>query len=438
MCVTAVANVDRSSPSDEACSRDSPFEWPACPRNGVTITQTFADLSVPAGLVARLAARGITTPFPIQASMLPDALAGHDVCGRAPTGSGKTLVFALAIATRAKQGASRKPSALVLVPTRELAAQVHEELAALAPGGAKRVVAVYGGVGYGEQRRALRKGANVVVACPGRLEDLVAQGDIDLSAVDMVVLDEADRMCDMGFLPAVRRLLDQTSPKRQTLLFSATLDDDVAKIVKHYQHDPRRHDVVDESRPEDVTHLFWQTERAHKVRLTADLVGKHGSVVVFCRTRHGADRVARQLVQAGVRAVAIHGSRTQPQRQRALADFAAGRATALVATDVAARGIHVDKVGCVVHFDPPQDAKDYVHRSGRTGRAGESGTVVSLVTPDEHAALGTLQKALGLSPQLGLPSGEAVQLSRPRRHGPNAPGGQRHNRRTSHNRRRPN
>ena len=390
---------------------------------------------MPAGLITRLAARGITSPFPIQAAMLPDALAGHDVCGRAPTGSGKTLVFALAIAARVKQGASRRPRALVLVPTRELAVQVHEEVAALAPGGPTRVVAVYGGIGYGDQRRALRRGANVVVACPGRLEDLVAQGDVDLSDVDMVVLDEADRMCDMGFLPAVRRLLDQTSPRRQTLLFSATLDDDVAKIVKHYQRDPRRHDVVDDSEPLDVTHLFWQTERAGKVRLTADLVGTHGSVVVFCRTRHGADRVARQLVQAGVRAVAIHGSRTQPQRQRALDDFAAGKATALVATDVAARGIHVDKVGCVVHFDPPQDAKDYVHRSGRTGRAGESGTVVSLVTPDEHAALGTLQQALGLRPQLGLPSGEAVQLAHPRRHVAGTRGPQRNKGR---NRRRPN
>jgi superfamily II DNA/RNA helicase len=219
----------------------------------------------------------------------------------------------------------------------------------------------------------------------------------------------------------------------------------VAKIVKGYMNAPRRHDVVEEAGSEDVTHLFWQTERAHKVSVTADLVGKHGSVVVFCRTRHGADRVTRQLVQAGVRAVAIHGSRTQPQRQRALDDFAAGKATALVATDVAARGIHVDKVGCVVHFDPPQDAKDYVHRSGRTGRAGESGTVVSLVTPDEHAALGMLQKALGLRPQLVSPSGEAVQLTRSRRqvasapqarrHVASAPQAQRHNRR---NRRRPN
>jgi superfamily II DNA/RNA helicase len=364
---------------------------------------TFRDLGVPAHLVARLTAREITEPSPIQARALPDALAGHDVCGRAPTGSGKTLVFGLAIAHRVKAGRPRRPRALVLVPTRELAAQVQQELASLVMGGGNEVVAVYGGIGYGAQRKALNKGAAVVVACPGRLEDLVSQHDVDLRDVDLVVIDEADRMSDMGFLPAVRRLLDRTSSNRQTMLFSATLDNQVATVVRDYQRQPRRHDVVQESAPADVTHLFWRADRPAKVRLTAELVDRHGSAIVFCRTRRGADRVTRQLVDAGVRAVAIHGSRSQPQRQRALSAFVAGHATALVATDVAARGIHVDAIGCVVHFDPPGDAKDYVHRSGRTARAGAVGTVVSLVATEEQHAVRALQRQLGLDPRLQSP-----------------------------------
>ena len=366
---------------------------------------SFRDLGVPAPLVARLAARGITEPSPIQARALPDALAGHDICGRAPTGSGKTLAFGLAMAHRVKPGRPRRPRALVLVPTRELASQVQQELASLVKGGANEVVAVYGGIGYGAQRKALNKGAGIVVACPGRLEDLVSQRDVDLSDVDLVVVDEADRMSDMGFLPAVRRLLDRTSADRQTMLFSATLDNQVATLVRDYQRQPRRHDVVEESAPADVTHLFWHADRPAKVRLTAELVDRHGSAIVFCRTRRGADRVTRQLVDAGVRAVAIHGSRSQPQRQRALSAFVQGHATALVATDVAARGIHVDAIGCVVHFDPPGDAKDYVHRSGRTARAGAVGTVVSLVATEEQPAVRALQRQLGLEPRLRSPDG---------------------------------
>jgi superfamily II DNA/RNA helicase len=349
---------------------------------------SFRDLGVPAPLVTRLAARGITEPTPIQARALPDALAGHDICGRAPTGSGKTLAFGL-----------------VLVPTRELASQVQQELAALVKGGGHEVVAVYGGIGYGAQRKALNKGAAIVVACPGRLEDLVSQRDVDLGDVDLVVIDEADRMSDMGFLPAVRRLLDRTSSNRQTMLFSATLDNQVATVVRDYQSQPRRHDVVEESAPADVTHAFWHADRPAKLRLTAELVDRHGSAIVFCRTRRGADRVTRQLIDAGVRAVAIHGSRSQPQRQRALAAFTQGHATALVATDVAARGIHVDAVGCVVHFDPPADSKDYVHRSGRTARAGAVGTVVTLVSTEEQPAVRALQRELGLEPRLKSPEG---------------------------------
>ena len=368
------------------------------------MTPTFADLGVPAALVATLDRRRITTPFPIQAAVLPDALAGHDIAGRAPTGSGKTLAFALPLAARTEKSRPRRPTALVLVPTRELAEQVRKELVPLASTFDRRVLAVYGGVGYGAQRSALERGVDIVVACPGRLEDLVAQRVIDLSDVCIAVVDEADRMADMGFLPAVKRLLDATAADRQTLLFSATLDGAVDVLVRRYQRDPRRYEVVaDEDEAGDVRHVFWRTDPSSRVALTADIVSRHGSAIVFCRTKHGADRLVKQLGTAGVRAVAIHGNRSQPQRERALATFAAGRARALVATDVAARGIHVDAVGCVVHFDPPADHKDYVHRSGRTARAGESGTVVSLILDPQVRATRLMQRALGVDEGVDRP-----------------------------------
>jgi superfamily II DNA/RNA helicase len=379
------------------------------------MSSSFAELGVPAPLCASLARRGINEPFPIQAATLPDVLAGRDVAGKAPTGSGKTLAFGLAIAQQAATAGPvkpRRPRALVLVPTRELAAQVQRELSALIDErrhGA--VVTVYGGVGYGPQRRMLARGVSAVVACPGRLEDLVGTGDVVLDRADLVVLDEADRMADMGFMPAVRRLLDQTPERRQTLLFSATLDGDVDKLVRHYQHDPIRHEVAGgEIDSADVEHLFWTVPREKRVALTADIVNRTGSAIVFTRTRHGADRVARQLGQAGVKAVPIHGRRTQAQRDQALAQFTKGRAPALVATDVAARGIHVDGVGCVVHFDMADEPKDYVHRSGRTGRAGATGVVVSLVVDDGHKAMRALQRQVGRTepftdPDVGLLAG---------------------------------
>ncbi len=320
-------------------------------------------------------------PFPIQAATIPDLLAGRDVCGRAPTGSGKTLAFGVAVAARVKDAAPRRPTALVLVPTRELATQVRQELSLLV---SRRVgvVAIFGGVGYEAQRRALAKGVGVVVACPGRLEDLLQNRDLSLDKVQLVVLDEADRMADMGFLPSVRRILDQVSADRQTMLFSATLDGDVDALVKRYQRDPVRHEVpTDPTDGERVLHVKQPTARNDKVGATAELIRTHGPTIVFCRTRRGADRVALQLRGLGVRVAAMHGSRSQSQREQALASFAAGRVDALVATDVAARGIHVDGVGCVVHFDPPEDAKAYTHRSGRTGRAGAAGVVVSLDLP---------------------------------------------------------
>ena len=377
------------------------------PDRALPAEPSFAALGVPPDLVALLERQGITAPFPIQAATLADGLAGHDLCGKAPTGSGKTLAFALAMVLRVGHAAPKRPRGLVLVPTRELAAQVQRELAPLAAARNRTVAVVYGGTGYDQQRKALRRGVDILVACPGRLEDLIAQGDVRLDRVDLVVVDEADRMADMGFLPAVRRLLDATSPERQTLLFSATLDGVVDALVRRYQRSPRRHVVVAPEREAgDVTHLFWHAAASTRVELTARLVERHSRAIVFCRTKHGADRLVRQLAQSGIGAVAIHGNRSQGQRDRALAAFSSGRVRALVATDVVARGIHVDEVPCIVHFDPPGDAKDYVHRSGRTGRAGATGTVVSLVADDQRRSTRALQRALGLREGVHPPDGD--------------------------------
>jgi superfamily II DNA/RNA helicase len=361
------------------------------------VTVSFADLGVRPELVARLHARGLTSPFPIQTATLPDALAGRDICGRAPTGSGKTLAFGLAVVSRTSGSKPGRPGALILVPTRELAAQVQRELALLSGQGRARVIAIYGGTGYGATRHALARGVDTVVACPGRLEDLVAQGAINLGSVRTVVVDEADRMADMGFLPSVRRLLDLTAPDRQVMLFSATMGPEIETLVKRYQSNPARHDVAndEESGSSDVAHLFWSVPRQDRVPVTVSLVGEHGRALVFCRTRRGADRVTGQLNTGGVKALAIHGGKTQAQRERALAAFADGHARALVATDVAARGIHVDDLPCVVHYDPPADHTDYLHRSGRTGRAGKTGVVVSLVAEEQRSANRVLQRSLG-------------------------------------------
>lgn len=357
---------------------------------------SFADLGVPPALAAALAARGIDAPFPIQAATIPDALDGRDVCGRAPTGSGKTIAFGIPLVLGIGKAKPRRPRGLVLVPTRELAAQVCHELQLLAKPKGPWVEVFYGGVGFDRQTKALKRGVDIAVACPGRLADLVRQGEADLSDVDFVVVDEADRMADMGFLPEVRRLLDQCSSKRQTLLFSATLDGDVDVLISKYQHDPVRHEhVADDEDDARAEHYFWAVERQDRARTVADVIKHVGPTVVFCRTKRGADRVARTLETNGVRAAAIHGDRSQAQRDRALAAFHEGRVTALVATDVAARGIHVEGVACVLHFDPPGDAKDYVHRSGRTARAGASGVVVSFVPGDLKRDVSKMQKELG-------------------------------------------
>jgi superfamily II DNA/RNA helicase len=372
--------------------------------NGVFDISSFLDLGVGAPLSERIARLGITEPLPIQTATIPDALAGRDICGQAPTGSGKTLAFGIPLVTKATGATPRQPTALVLVPTRELAEQVREVLAGLLGSKANRVVAVYGGTGYGPQRQSLRRGVDIVVACPGRLEDLVERRDINLSAVRTVVLDEADRMVDMGFLRPVCRLVDQTARDRQMLLFSATMGKEVASISRKYQHDPSRYEIQAEaSQAADVTHHFWRVPRTDRVKLTAQLIAQHGQAFVFCRTKRSADRVARQLGAAGVLAAPIHGDRSQQQRTRALASFSSGKSHALVATDVVARGIHVDDVPCVVHFDPPADAESYVHRSGRTGRAGNTGTVVCLVPEEQRSEVRALQRELGFTAELTAP-----------------------------------
>jgi superfamily II DNA/RNA helicase len=361
------------------------------------MTSSFADLGVPADLVERLERNGIVEPFDIQRTTIPDALAGRDVLGRAPTGSGKTLAFGIPMLMRLESAKPRRPRGLILSPTRELAEQIRRELAPLAQVRSRHILSVYGGVGFRDQVNGLRNGADLLVACPGRLIDLLEQGELQLTDVDRVVVDEADRMADMGFLPQVREILDLTASDRQTVLFSATLDDDVQVLIDHYQHDPVTHHVG-ETEPDLtlVTHRFFKTAAQQKLAVAADLIDEAGPTIVFCRTRHGVDRVARQLKQAGIRAGWIHGGRSQSQRDAALHAFTSGKVHALVATDVAARGIHVDGVQCVIHFDPPADQKDYVHRSGRTARAGEQGVVVSFINRDQERAAKKMMRDVGL------------------------------------------
>ncbi len=357
----------------------------------------FTELGVPDDLVERLTIEGITAPFPIQSATIPDALAGKDVLGRAPTGSGKTLAFGIPMVTRLKKARPHKPTGLILSPTRELAEQIRRELEPLAETRNRSVHAVYGGVGFGAQRKALQRGVDMLVACPGRLLDLIDQGEVDLDQVSYAVVDEADRMADMGFLPVVKRLLDQTNKNRQTVLFSATLGKEVKVLTDRYQRNAVTHEVG-EAKPDmtRMTHRFIRIDRTEKVSLAAHEVRSHGQSIIFCRTRHGSDRVARQLKKYGVKTGVIHGRRTQNQRDNALQAFVDGKTQALVATDVAARGIHVDGVDCVVHFDPPEDDKAYTHRSGRTARAGASGTVVSFVTNEDLKDTKKLQRQIGV------------------------------------------
>ena len=365
---------------------------------------TFRDLGLPDRLVAALAARGIDTPFAIQARALPDALAGRDVLGRAQTGSGKTLAFGLPVLARlaAAPPARRRekaPRALVLVPTRELASQVADVLTPLGQSLGVTVTTVYGGVPIGRQIERMRRGVDIVVATPGRLIDLLDRQAATLDGIEITVLDEADHMADLGFLPAVTRILDATPAGGQRMLFSATLDRGVGRLVTAYLSDPALHAVAAEGIEGGTTeHSVLVLSAADKVPVAAEIASRPARTLFFVRTKHGADRLARQFGRAGVEAAAIHGNLNQNQRQRALAGFAAGRPRVLVATNVAARGIHVDDVELVVHFDPPNDHKDYLHRSGRTARAGASGMVIALAEHAQVREIERLHDAAGVTP----------------------------------------
>jgi superfamily II DNA/RNA helicase len=362
---------------------------------------TFAGLGVPAPLVAVLAETGITVPFPVQAATLPDALAGHDILGRAQTGSGKTLGFCLPLAARLAAGHTMacRPRGLVLVPTRELAAQVQAVLSPLAHAMGLRTTAIFGGTPQNPQVAALRDRADIVVACPGRLADLIEQGHCHLGDVEVSVVDEADHMADLGFLPVVRRLLDSTPREGQRLLFSATLDGAVDVLTRRFLSRPARHAIDAVSARAEITHHLLTVAPADRVKVLATLASGEARVLIFTRTKHGASKLARQLVRAGAPAAELHGDLAQGARTRNLAAFAAGEVRAMVATDIAARGIHVDGIGLVIHADPPAEHKAYVHRSGRTARAGAGGTVVTVQTAAQAAEVRTLMRQAGISPR---------------------------------------
>lgn len=365
---------------------------------------TFAALGVPAEIVEVLDQQRIRQPFEVQSASIPDLLKGRDVVGRAPTGSGKTLAFGIPLVSAVDKAEPKRPASLVLAPTRELADQIASDLAPLAHVMGRSVLAVYGGVGLEPQISKLRRGVDILVATPGRLEDLIARRSLTLADANIVVIDEADRMADMGFMPVVKRLLDQTAAKRQTVLYSATLDGDVGKLIQRYQHDPVRHEVGPASPDlKAMEHHFWELPRTERVPLAASVIATFGPTIVFTRTRHGADRLAKQLARVGVKAAAIHGNRSQSQRTRALNDFTNGKAHALVATDVAARGIHVDGVACVIHFDPVDEDSAYVHRSGRTARAGAHGKVISFVDPGQVKLVKAMKRRLDLPHEITKP-----------------------------------
>ncbi|MBT2457710.1 DEAD/DEAH box helicase [Streptomyces sp. ISL-86] len=362
----------------------------------------FADLDMPGELLAALGAQGVTVPFPIQGATLPNTLAGRDVLGRGRTGSGKTLAFGLALLARTagQRAEPRQPLALILVPTRELAQQVTDALTPYARSVKLRLTTVVGGMSIGKQAGALRGGAEVVVATPGRLKDLIDRGDCRLNQVAITVLDEADQMADMGFMPQVTALLDQVRPEGQRMLFSATLDRNVDLLVRRYLTDPVVHSV-DPSAGAVTTmeHHVLHVHGADKQRMTTEIAAREGRVMMFLDTKHAVDRLTEHLLSSGVRAAALHGGKSQPQRTRTLAQFKTGHVTVLVATNVAARGIHVDNLDLVVNIDPPTDHKDYLHRGGRTARAGESGSVVTLVTPNQRRDMTRLMAAAGITPQ---------------------------------------
>ncbi|MGW4300218.1 DEAD/DEAH box helicase [Streptomyces sp. NPDC004646] len=385
----------RSAPQGE-------FALPRTITPALPAVENFADLDMPGELLSALGSQGVTVPFPIQAATLPNSLAGRDVLGRGRTGSGKTLAFGLALLARTagRRAEPRQPLGLVLVPTRELAQQVTDALAPYARSVRLRLATVVGGMPIGRQVSALRGGAEIVVATPGRLKDLIDRGDCRLDQVAVTVLDEADQMADMGFMPQVTALLDLVRPGGQRMLFSATLDRNVDLLVRRYLGDPVVHSV-DPSAGAVTTmeHHVLHVHGADKHAATTEIAAREGRLIMFLDTKHAVDRLTEHLLNSGVRAAALHGGKSQPQRTRTLAQFKSGHVGVLVATNVAARGIHVDDLDLVVNVDPPTDHKDYLHRGGRTARAGRSGSVVTLVTPNQRRGVSRLMAAAGIVPQ---------------------------------------
>jgi ATP-dependent RNA helicase RhlE len=386
-------------------------------------TPTFTELGISTKVADALKMRGIDRPFAIQALVMRDALAGHDVLAKSRTGSGKTLAFALPIVERLHPD-GRSPSALILAPTRELASQVTEEFRAIADVTHLTVAAVYGGVGIGPQAKRARH-SDILVATPGRLLDLVSRRLLRLDRVRISVLDEADRMLDMGFMPDVTKILGMLRPDRQTMLFSATLDGEVGRLAGRFTREPRRHEVKDDlPTVSEASHRFVAVEPTGKMRaLVRELAADRGLTLIFVRTKRGADRLARNLKQDGFHVGALHGGMTQPQRERALGNFAAGRSDVLVATDVAARGLDLEHISHVINFDPPEDEKAYVHRVGRTARAGRRGEGITFVTPEQGRDVGAIAKDLLLTVEFGRsgirtdrqPAGRAPRPEAPRR-----------------------
>ncbi|MFT2020004.1 DEAD/DEAH box helicase, partial [Streptomyces sp. 796.1] len=378
------------------------FALPVTTTPALPAVESFTELGLPDPVLTALAENGVTSPFPIQAATLPNSLAGRDVLGRGRTGSGKTLAFGLALLARTagSRAQSQQPLALVLVPTRELAQQVTDALTPYAKAVRLRLTTVVGGMSISRQAGALRGGAEVVVATPGRLADLIQRGDCRLDQVRITVLDEADQMADMGFMPQVTALLEQVAPDGQRMLFSATLDRNVDKLVRRYLSDPVVHSV-DPSAGAVTTmeHHVLHVSETDKQTVATHIAARDGRVIMFMDTKHAVDRMAKRLLANGVRAAALHGGKSQPQRNRTLDQFKNGGVTALIATNVAARGIHVDGLDLVVNIDPPTDHKDYLHRGGRTARAGESGSVVTLVLPEQRREVNRLLAAAGITPQ---------------------------------------
>ena len=368
---------------------------------------SFSDLGIGPAIVRELNKQGISEPFEVQKESIPDSLLGRDVCCRAPTGSGKTLAFGLPLIARTRRANSKRPTSLILTPTRELAEQINSVLRPIAQAVDRDIVSIYGGVSYKKQYNALNKGVDILVACPGRLIDLLDRRALKLDDVETVVLDEADRMADMGFMEPVCEILDLCAENRQTILFSATLDEDVSELVKNYQNNPVTIEVgPKEVSIENMQHLFWTMKPHQKLRVTSDILTKCGKTMIFCKTRRGVDRLGDEMYDAEINVATLHGGLNQRQRDRALKRFTKGGAAALVATDVAARGIDIQGVNCVIHYDPPENGKAYKHRSGRTARAGADGVVISYVQRSQQRTYNKIQNEVGIKRRFQPPNVE--------------------------------